>query len=236
MAEDGMHFLIIDSPYYVEIAEELLAGATEALTAAGATYERLSVPGVLEIPAALSMATLAAEDTDTDYAGYVVLGCVIRGETSHYDIVANESARAIVAMSVNEVLAIGNGILTVDSAEQAWARAKRDQKNKGGVAAQAALHMARLKAKTGRVRVTSDAPGGKTERRLKPVNKRGDGAARRNSGALSNGSRRHRPADRRRGIRKFSPWERIGRGAVSGCGCGLVSGFDGWYDSRTTHP
>jgi len=149
MTEDRMHFLIIDSPYYAEIAEELLAGATDALEAAGATFDRISVPGVLEIPAALSMATLAAESDGTEYAGFVVLGCVIRGETSHYDIVANESARAIMAMSVDEVLAIGNGILTVDNADQAWARAKRDQKNKGGVAANAALEMARLKARLG---------------------------------------------------------------------------------------
>lgn len=149
MAEDGMHFLIIDSPYYAEIAEELLAGATEALAAAGATHDRISVPGVLEIPAALSMATLASENDGTEYAGYVLLGCVIRGETSHYDIVANESARAIMSMSVDEVLAVGNGILTVNNADQAWVRAKRDQKNKGGVAAEAALQMARLKNKLG---------------------------------------------------------------------------------------
>lgn len=149
MAEDGMHFLIIDSPYYAEIAEELLAGATETLTAAGATFDRISVPGVLEIPAALSMATLAAENDGPEYTGYVLLGCVIRGETSHYDIVANESARAIMSMSVDEVLAVGNGILTVNNADQAWARAKRDQKNKGGVAAEAALQMARLKNKLG---------------------------------------------------------------------------------------
>lgn len=149
MTEDRMHFLIIDSPYYADISAELLAGATDALKAAGATFDRISVPGVLEIPAALSMATLAAEGDKTDYAGFVVLGCVIRGETSHYDIVANESARAIMAMSVDEVLAIGNGILTVDNADQAWARAKRDQKNKGGVAANAALEMARLKTRLG---------------------------------------------------------------------------------------
>jgi len=149
MAEDRMHFLIIDSPYYAEISAELFAGATEALTAAGATYDRISVPGVLEIPAALSMATMAAENDGTDYAGFVVLGCVIRGETSHYDIVANESARMIMSMSVDELLAIGNGILTVNNESQAWARARRDQKNKGGVAAQAALQMAQLKRKLG---------------------------------------------------------------------------------------
>ena len=149
MADKDMHFLIIDSPYYKEISEELLAGAVAALEAAGVSHRRISVPGVLEIPAALSMALVAADEDGEEYDGYVVLGCVIRGETSHYDIVANESARAVMTMAVEDVLAIGNGILTVDNADQAWERARRDRKNKGGGAAEAALAMARLKRELG---------------------------------------------------------------------------------------
>ncbi len=149
MADDVLHILIIDAPYYAEITQELLAGATAVLDEAGVTYERISVPGVFEIPAALSMASLAGDMGHRDYDGYVLLGCVIRGETSHYDIVANESARALQELAVSEALAVGNGILTVDNADQAWARARRDQKNKGRDAAEAALRMAQLRREMG---------------------------------------------------------------------------------------
>ncbi|MEM1047740.1 MAG: 6,7-dimethyl-8-ribityllumazine synthase [Pseudomonadota bacterium] len=149
MADDVLHILIIDAPYYAEITAELLAGATAVLDDAGVTYERISVPGVFEIPAALSMASLSGDMGHRDYDGYILLGCVIRGETSHYDIVANESARALQDLAVSEALAVGNGILTVDNADQAWARAKRDQKNKGRDAAEAALRMAQLRREMG---------------------------------------------------------------------------------------
>jgi 6,7-dimethyl-8-ribityllumazine synthase len=149
MAE-APHLLIIDARFYDELADALLAGATRVLGEAGATYDRVSVPGVLEIPAALSMALIAAEEADgTQYDGYVLLGCVIRGETSHYDIVANESARAIMNLVVDDGLALGNGILTVENGQQAWARASVEGKDKGGAAARAALEMVALKARFG---------------------------------------------------------------------------------------
>lgn len=137
------HFLIIESRYYEAFAADLLAGASAALEAAGASYETIEVPGVLEIPAALSM--ILSSDSAQTYDGYVVLGCVIRGETTHYEIVANESARVLMLMAAEEALALGNGILTVENAEQARVRASKSEKDKGGDAARAALAMVRLK-------------------------------------------------------------------------------------------
>ena len=127
--------LIVQAPYYTEIAEELLRGAEAALSEAGARVEKLSVPGALEIPGAIAM----AEESER-YDGYVALGCVIRGETSHYDIVAGESARGLMALSM-EGVAVGNGILTCENGEQAMARASVDGKNKGAEAVKAALSM-----------------------------------------------------------------------------------------------
>lgn len=141
------HFLIIQSRYYEAVAADLLDGAVNALDGAGATYDSIEVPGVLEIPAALAM-VLSSESAE-DYDGYVLLGCVIRGETTHYEIVSNESARVIMLMVVEEALALGNGILTVENAEQAQERASREQKDKGGDAARAALAMAALKDRVG---------------------------------------------------------------------------------------
>ena len=138
----GPHLLLIDARFYEPIADELCAGAVAALAEAGASHDRLSVPGVLEIPAALAM---VLESSGSLYDGYVVLGCVIRGETSHYDIVAVQSARAIVDLTVGHALAVGNGILTVESKEQATVRAKLGGKDKGGVAARAALAMIELR-------------------------------------------------------------------------------------------
>jgi 6,7-dimethyl-8-ribityllumazine synthase len=144
------HFLIIDARFYTDLADELVKGATAELEKRGATYERISVPGVLEIPAALAM-TLAAPDAPS-FAGYVLLGCVIRGETTHYDIVANESARAIMNLATERGLAVGNGILTVNTGAQAWARAKVGEKNKGAGAAAAAFEMAALRERLGLAR------------------------------------------------------------------------------------
>ncbi|BBE71556.1 6,7-dimethyl-8-ribityllumazine synthase [Oharaeibacter diazotrophicus] len=143
------HLLVIEARFYDDIADELFAGAAEALTARGATFDRVQVPGVLEIPAALAMALDAAEDGVVSYDGYVLLGCVIRGETTHYDIVANESARVIMELVVSESLAVGNGILTVENDDQAWARARRNDKNKGGAASEAALAMIALRERFG---------------------------------------------------------------------------------------
>ena len=156
------HILIIDAPYYTHISKSLLEGAEEALKAAGATWEYQAVPGVLEIPAALSMVvgSMMAQDMaemDPDfpaldfgsghYDGFVTLGCVIRGETSHYEIVAFESARAIMSLTTEYGLALGNGIQTVENEAQALARADKKQMNKGGHAATAALEMVKLREK-----------------------------------------------------------------------------------------
>ena len=138
------HILIIDAPYYEALADALLDGAVAALSEAGATHERLSVPGVLEIPAALEMAVASGR-----FDAFVTLGMVIRGETSHYDIVAFESARAIMDQTVRHRLALGNGIQTVENEAQAWARAKRDDKDKGGGAARAALAMLAVRERLG---------------------------------------------------------------------------------------
>jgi len=147
---DKPKILLIEARFYDDLADELAAGAIEVLEKADAEITRISVPGVLEIPAALSMALIGAEVADAEiYDGYVVLGVVIRGETTHYDIVANESARAIMNMVTSEGLALGNGIQTVENQEQAWARANRSEKNKGGGAAEAALAMIENKKKFG---------------------------------------------------------------------------------------
>ena len=135
------HFLIVEARFYTAIADAALEGAIAALTAAGATHEVLTVPGALEIPAAIAFADAAGA-----YDGYVALGCVIRGETYHFEVVAGESARALMALTLDG-LAIGNGILTVETEAQAWARARKSEKNKGGEAAVAALAMAAVKAR-----------------------------------------------------------------------------------------
>ena len=147
MTDRPPHLLIIEARFYEEIADELLRGAEAALKRAGATFERTSVPGALELPAALSMALEATDNGGSQCDGYVILGCVIRGETTHYDIVANQSARAIIDLAVGEALALGFGIVTVDNLEQAWARARVDQLDKGGGAAEAALKMIAVKAR-----------------------------------------------------------------------------------------
>jgi 6,7-dimethyl-8-ribityllumazine synthase len=137
------HLLIVEARFYDDLADELLAGAKAAL--APATFDVVTVPGALEIPAAVAMAMKGK----TAYDGYVALGCVIRGETTHYDTVANESARGLMDLSVAFAVPIGNGILTVENEDQAWARAKRTGEDKGGFAARAALTMIALKAKFG---------------------------------------------------------------------------------------
>lgn len=135
------HLLIVDAPYYSEISASLREGVLEVLEREGATHDYLAVPGVLEIPAAVAM----AEGSSKQYDGYVVIGCVIRGETTHYDIVANESARALMDLTVSLPIALGNGIQTVENEAQAWARARKSEKNKGGGAAEAALAMIRIR-------------------------------------------------------------------------------------------
>jgi len=136
--------LIVEARFYDDIADALLAGATAALDRAGAAYDRVSVPGALEIAPAIAMLADAAAARGRPYDGAVALGCVIRGETIHFEIVSNESARALMELSVAGRFPIGNGILTVENEAQAWARARPDEADKGGDAARAALAMIRL--------------------------------------------------------------------------------------------
>lgn len=143
------HLLIVEARFYDDLADALLEGAKAAIEEAGATCEVITVPGALEIPAVIAMALDAAEEGGTDYDGFVALGTVIRGETYHFEIVSNESCRAIMDLAVDESIAIGNGILTVENEEQAWVRARRSDKDKGGDAARAALAMIEVKERLG---------------------------------------------------------------------------------------
>lgn len=147
--DDAPHILIVEARFYDDMADALLEGATYALKEAGATFDVVTVPGALEIPAAIAMALDGADNGGVLYDGFVALGMVIRGETYHFDIVSNESSRALMDLAVSESLALGNGILTVENDEQAWARVRRSDKDKGGFAARAALTMIELKKKLG---------------------------------------------------------------------------------------
>ncbi len=142
---DTLRMLIVEARFYEPISNALLVGAKRVLEQAGASYECITVPGALEIPAAIAMAVDAARRKRAPYDGVVALGCVIQGETYHFELVSNESARGLMDLSVSRQLAIGNGILTVDTESQAHARASSEQGDKGGDAARAALAMVRLK-------------------------------------------------------------------------------------------
>ena len=136
--------LIVEARFYDDIADALLAGATAALDRAGTAHDRVSVPGALEIAPAIAILTDEAAKRGRPYDGAVALGCVIRGETIHFEVVSNESARALMDLSVAARLPLGNGILTVENEAQAWERARADRSDKGGDAARAALAMIRL--------------------------------------------------------------------------------------------
>jgi 6,7-dimethyl-8-ribityllumazine synthase len=141
----GVRMLVVEARFYDDIADALLAGATRALETAGATFDRVSVPGSLEVPPAIAIALEAAARAGKPYAGAVALGCVIRGDTIHFEIVSTESARALMDLSVARCIPIGNGIITVNTEAQAWARARAEEADKGGDAARAALALVRLK-------------------------------------------------------------------------------------------
>lgn len=143
------HLLIVEARFHDDLADALLQGATGALDEAGATYDVVTVPGSLEIPAVITFALDGAAEGGTQYDGFVALGTVIRGDTYHFDIVANESSRALMDLSVQEAIAIGNGILTTENDAQAWTRARKTEGDKGGFAARAALTMIALKEKFG---------------------------------------------------------------------------------------
>lgn len=149
-SEDKPHLLIVEARFYDDLADALLDGAKAALDAAGATYDVVTVPGALEVPGAIALALDAADDEGTTaYDGFVALGTVIRGETYHFEIVSNESARALMDLTVGESIALGNGILTTENEEQAWERARRNGGDKGGFAARAALTMIALRKRFG---------------------------------------------------------------------------------------
>jgi 6,7-dimethyl-8-ribityllumazine synthase len=145
------HILVVEARFYEEICDALAKGAVAALKAAGVTYDRLAVPGAFEIPAAIRMAIRAMHfhPHRRRYDGYVALGCVIRGETTHYDYVCGESARGLQDLALEYTLALGYGILTVENEAQAWERARIDRKDKGGDAARACLAMIEAKRKFG---------------------------------------------------------------------------------------
>ncbi|HNQ91941.1 MAG TPA: 6,7-dimethyl-8-ribityllumazine synthase [Alphaproteobacteria bacterium] len=141
------HVLILEARFYNDINDHLIVGATEILEKAGATWEIRTVPGALEIPVALKFASQRKNDKPFD--AYIVLGCVIRGGTTHYEIVSEESNRGVMKMSMKYDLALGNGILTVENVAQALERADKAGQNKGGGAAMAALTMLKLKQSFG---------------------------------------------------------------------------------------
>lgn len=136
--------LIVVAPYYKDIADNLVAGAQAEIEKAGATYDLIEVPGALEVPTAIGIA-----ERMSNFDGYVALGCVIRGETTHYDTVCNDSSRALQLLGL-QGLCIGNGILTVENYDQAAVRADPAEMNKGGGAAAAALHLIALTRKWGK--------------------------------------------------------------------------------------
>ena len=146
MADDPPRVLVVEGRFYPEIQDELRRGAAAALEAAGAAFDVITVPGAFEIPAAIAFAEEAGHrPAGVRYDGYVALGCVIRGETTHYDYVCAESARGLMDLAIGRKLAVGYGILTVEDEAQALARARRGDKDKGGGAARACLDMIALK-------------------------------------------------------------------------------------------
>ena len=154
MVQDPLRILIVEARYYAHIADEQLRGAKAVLAAAGCEVDVVTVPGALEIPGAISLAEdCGHRPTGVRYDGFVALGCVIRGETYHFEIVSNESARGLMDLTVGRKLAIGNGILTTENEAQALARARVDEGDKGGGAAQAVLEMVNLRRRlSGQIR------------------------------------------------------------------------------------
>lgn len=145
MSEDKVRILIVEARFYSDLADELLKGAADALVAHGADYDVVTVPGALEIPGAIALAQEGGHRTaGAGYDGYVALGTVIRGETYHFEIVSNESARGLMELTLKG-LCIGNGVLTCEDEDQAWARARASEGDKGGGAARAALTMVALR-------------------------------------------------------------------------------------------
>ena len=141
----GARALIVEARFYDDIQDALLEGAVAELKAAKVSHDVITVPGALEIPAAIAMAIEAGEKGGKLYDAAIALGCVIKGETIHFEIVSMESSRGLMDLAVERKFPLGNGILTVNTEEQAWARARANELNKGGDAARAALAMLRIK-------------------------------------------------------------------------------------------
>jgi 6,7-dimethyl-8-ribityllumazine synthase len=143
----GVRILIVESRFYDEITDNLVKGAVRELAAVGAGYKRLIVPGILEIPAAIRFAIKSMEfrATEERYAGYIALGCAIRGETDYYEHICRESIAGLQKMALDYTLAVGNGILTVHNRAQAMERCAPERRNFGGQAARACLRMVEIK-------------------------------------------------------------------------------------------
>lgn len=144
---DQPHIMIVEARFYDDIADELAKGAIEVIEEAGASYERYPVPGSFEIPAAIQFAVRSMDfyTARQRFDGYVALGCVIRGETTHYDYVCQESARGLHDLALRHTLAVGYGILTCENRDQALERARVDKGDRGGNAARACLAMIEMK-------------------------------------------------------------------------------------------
>jgi len=146
MIEDKMRILIVEARFYGAISDALMEGAVDALRAFGADYDVVTVPGAFELPGAIALAEEGGHrPAGVRYDGYVALGCVIRGETTHYDYVCGESARGLMDLTITKGLPIGYGVLTVEDEAQAWARARISEGDKGGFAARACLDMVALR-------------------------------------------------------------------------------------------
>ena len=147
------HIMVIEARFYTEISDALFEGAERALKKGGATFERFAVPGALEITGAIRLAVEAQREgkLKKPFDGFLALGCIIRGETTHYETVCAESARGLTDLAVQYAVCIGNGILTVENDEQAWTRARVTEKDKGGGAAEAVLALVAIRRKLGLV-------------------------------------------------------------------------------------
>lgn len=146
----GARALIVEARFYDDILDALLEGAVAELKGAGIAHEVITVPGALEIPAAIAIALDAAENSGKPFDLVVALGCVIRGETIHFEIVSMESSRGLMDLAVKRKIPLGNGIITVNTEAQAWARARVGELDKGGDAARAAIAMLRIKRRLSR--------------------------------------------------------------------------------------
>ena len=144
---DAPHIMVVESRFYADVADELVASVVAELDEAGASLEKFEVPGAFEIPAAIGYAVRSMDfySAQRRFDGYIALGCVIRGQTTHYDYVCQESARALQDLALRYTLAMGYGILTCENHEQAMSRARRAEKDRGGHAARACLRMIELK-------------------------------------------------------------------------------------------